>query len=435
MPQHDTFGRLFRKHRLDRGLNQEDLADAVGYSGASRHSIVSKVETTASRQFANPEQVAKLIRALHKERSFTLSEIHQLATTYLGLETLSATGERVHLAVAIGGVAFSSFWSSVVANLAIHAGPWCNLALHTHGEDLGSEQEILRSFIDRAHGLYGVILAPAQGLYRGPSPRQMEIRRDLIRQLQERDVPVVLVDRWFTEAGQASLHLHAPVVSVDHYDAGRKAVRKLCEAGHQRIGVLLDLEHDQVQRERRRGVVDELRAQGIDLDRRLIVFGTAGQQVDSSALGNSPFGFHNIRMNASALISGREGFPIPTALLCTTSYVTLEAYTAIVRDRRLTIPDQISLLGFDDVSELRRLGISRVPYRPSDTALNAFEKIRDYHDPARKAQAQRDHFWHVSYADTDWDIATYEEPGTVRNVHEPLAAEAREAAEIVADRY
>ena len=416
MSQSEMFGRLFRKHRTSRGLNQGELADRVGYTGASRHSIVSKIETTAHRDFANPEQVSKLIGALHEERNFTLTEIHQLATTYLRLETLSASGERVHLAIAIGGLAFSSFWSSVVANLAIYAGPWCNLALRTHGEDLGSEQEILRSFVDRAHSLYGVILAPAQGLYRGPSPRQMEIRRDLIRQLQERDVPVVLLDRWLTDADQAALRVHAPVVSMDHYDAGRKAVRKLCEAGHQRIGVLLDLEHDQVQRERCRGAIDEMRAQGIEIDRRLIIYGTAGQQVDPSALGNSPFGFHNARMNAGALVGGREGVPAPTALLCTTSYMTLEAYTAIVRDRRLKIPDQVSLLGFDDVSELRRLGISRVPYRPSDAAQNAFEKIKDYHDPARRAQAHRDHFWYVSYADTDWDIATYEEPGTIRNV-------------------
>lgn len=418
MHQDATVGRLLRKHRIDRGLNQEDLADRVGYSGSSRHSIVSKIETMARHQVANPEQVAKLIHALHEERRFTLTEIHQLATMYLGLDTLSASGERSHLAMAIGGVAFSSFWSSVVANLAVYAGPWYNLVLRTHGEDLGSEQEILRSFIDRAHSLYGVILAPAQGLYRGPSPRQMEIRRELIRGLQERDVPVVLLDRWLTDADQAALHRHAPVVSVDHYDAGRKAVRKLCEAGHQRIGILLDLEHDQVQRERCRGAVDELQAQGIDMDRRLIVYGTAGQQVDPSALGHSPFGFHNIRINANALIGGREGVPSPTALLCTTSYVTLDAYTAIVRDRRMKIPDQISLLGFDDVSELRRLGISRVPYRPNDAAQNAFEKIKDYHDPARQVQAHRDHFWHVSYADTDWDIATYEEPGTVKNIHE-----------------
>lgn len=433
MPQSETFGRLFRAHRTDRGLNQHDLADRVGYTGASRHSIVSKVETTARRAFANPDQVSKLIRALHEERSFTLTEIHQLATTYLGLESLSASGERVHLAIAIGGIAFSSFWSSVIANLAIHAGPWCNLVLRTHGEDLGSEQEILRAFVDRAHSLYGVILAPAQGLYRGPSPRQMEIRRDLIRQLQERDVPVVLLDRWITDADQAALRAHAPVVSVDHYDAGRKAVRKLCEAGHQRIGVLLDLEHDQVQRERCRGAVDEMRAQGIDPDRRLIIFGAAGQQVDPSALGNSPFGFHNARMNASALIGGRSGIPVPTALLCTTSYVTLEAYSAIVRDCRLTIPEHISLLGFDDVSELRRLGISRVPYRPSDAAQHAFEKVKDYHELARKGQAQRDHFWHVSYADTDWDIATYEEPGTIKNVQDPRKAGEREALGMLVD--
>jgi DNA-binding LacI/PurR family transcriptional regulator len=423
MPHDGKFGRLVRKHRIDRGLNQDELAERVGYTGGSRHSIISKIETAARREVANPEQVSRLIHALHEERNFTLPEINQLATSYLGLEDMSASRERLQLAVVIAGVAFSSFWSSVIANLAIIAGQWYNLALRTHGEDLGSEQEILRSLVDRAHSLHGVILAPAQGLYRGPSARQMEIRRDLVRQLQERDVPVVLLDRWLTDADQAALRVRAPVVSVDHYDAGRKAVRKLCEAGHRRIGVLLDMAHCQTQQERCRGALDEMHAQGIDVDRRLIVFGTAGPKVDPSALGDSPFGFHNIRMNTSALIGGREGSPAPTALLCTTSYVTIEAYTAIVRDRRLKIPDQISLLGFDDVNELRRLGISRVPYRPSDAAKNALDKIGDYHDPVRKIHAYRDHFWHVSYADADWDIATYEEPGTVRDIHEPLSTD------------
>jgi len=412
----ETFGHLFRTHRIDRGLKQDVLAERVGYAGSSRHAIVSRIEKAARGEFANPDQVSKLLHALHEERSFTLTEIHQLATTYLGLNELSALGERSHLAIAIAGVAFSSFWSGVVANLAIYAGPWCNLALRTHGEDLGSEQEILRSFVARAHSLYGVILAPAHGLYCGPSPRQMEIRRELIRQLQECDVPVVLLDRGLTDADQAALRHHAPLVSLEHYDAGRKAVRKLYERGHQHIGILLDLEHCPVQRDRCRGAVAEMQARGIEVDRRLISYGTAGQQVDPSALGNSPFGFHNVRMNASALLTGREGLAPPTALLCTTSYVTLEAYTAIVRDRRLRIPEQISLLGFDDVNELRRLGISRVPYRSSDAALNAFEKIKDYYDPARKAQAYRDHIWTVSYADTDWAIATDDEPGTIRNV-------------------
>ena len=354
------------------------------------------------------------MQALHDQRPFTLTEIHQLTTAYLGLDTMAARSERSHLAVAIGGIAFSSFWSSVIAHLAIHAGSTYNLILCPHGEDLGSEQEILRSFVDRAHSLYGVILAPAQGLYRGPSARQMKIRRDLIRQLQESDVPVVLLDRWLTDGDQQALLTHAPIVSLDHYDAARKAVRKLCEAGHRHIGVLLDLEHDQVQQQRRQGVLDELQAQGINPDRRLIISGSAGPKADSTALSDSPFGYHNLRMNASVLVEGRAGVPPPPPCSCTTSYAAIEAYMAIVRDRRLTIPDDISLLGFDDVGELRRLGISRVPYHPRDAAVHAFDKLQEYYDPARKAQAHRDHLWHVSYADSDWAIASHEEPGTVK---------------------
>ena len=414
----ETFGRLLQRHRDERDLTQNELAGRAGYTGTSRHAIVSRIETTARGAFANPEQVAALLHALHDDRPFTLTEIHQLATSYLGLDTVGSRAERSHLAIAIGGIVFSSFWSSVIAQLAIHAGSSYNLVLCPHGEDLGSEQEILRSFVERAHSLYGVILAPAQGLYRGPSLRQMEIRRDLIRQLQQEDVPVILLDRWLTEADQHALLMRAPIVSLDHYDASRKAVRKLCEAGHRHIGVLLDQEHDQVQQLRRQGAIDELQAQGIDPDRRLIIHGTAGAKADNSALSDSPFGYHNLRMNAGVLVSGRAGVPTPTAVLCTTSYAAIEAYTAIVRDRRLAIPDDISLMGFDNVGELRRLGISRVPYHPRDAALYAFNKLEEYYDPARKAQAHRDHLWHVSYADSDWAIASYEEPGTVKVISE-----------------
>jgi len=384
--------------------------------GARRHSLVSRIENGSDEDFANPSQVSRLLGALHDAHPFTLTEIHQLAATYLGLDTLGARSERSHLAVAIGGIVFSSFWSSVIAHLVIHAGSNYNLVLRPHGEDLGAEQDILRSFVDRSHSLYGVILAPAQGLYRGPSARQMMIRRDLIRQLQEAGVPVVLLDRWLTDGDQHALLTRAPVVSLDHYDAARKAVRKLCEAGHRHIGVLLDLEHDHVQQQRRQGVLDELQAQGINPDRRLIIAGSAGPNADSTALSDSPFGYHNLRMNASVLVEGRAGVPTPTAVLCATSYAAIEAYTAIVRDRRLKIPDDISLLGFDDVGELRRLGISRVPYHPRDAAVYAFDKLAEYYDPSRQAQAHRDHLWHVSDADSDWAIASPEEPGTVKVV-------------------
>jgi DNA-binding LacI/PurR family transcriptional regulator/transcriptional regulator with XRE-family HTH domain len=418
MQRHGTFGQLLQSHRLNRDLTQAELAELAGYTSASRHAIVSRIENAPRDDFANADQVARLVRALHKAHPFTLTEIHQLATTYLGLDVLSTRGERSQLAVAIGGIVFSSFWSGVVAHLVIHAGSRYHLVLRPHGEDLGSEQEILRSFAEQSHGLYGVLLAPAQGLYRGPSTRQMEIRRELIRRLQENGVPVVLVDRCLTEADQHALVVRAPLVSLDHYDAGRKAVRKLCEAGHRHIGVLLDLEHDQVQQQRRQGIVDELRAQGIEPDRRFIIHGTSGQKVDHSALEDSPFGYHNIRINAGSLLTGRAGVPRPTALLCTTSYATIETYTAIVRDHRLSIPDEVSLLGFDAVGELRRLGISRVPYSPRETASYALAKMEEQHDPARARQASHDHLWHVSYADSDWAIATHEEPGTIKNITE-----------------
>jgi DNA-binding LacI/PurR family transcriptional regulator len=413
-----SIGSLLRQHRVQRGLRQDDLAALAGYTGASRHAIVSKIEATGSEKFADPAQIAKIVRALHQERHLNLSEIHQLATTYLGLDNLHEAGERSHVGVVIAGVAFSSFWSAAVASIAMRAAPVYNLILRTHGEDLAVEREILRSFLERAHSLSAVILAPAQGLYHGPSPRQSEMRRRLIRELQESDVPVILIDRSLPSADQNALRTHAPVVSLDNYDGSRKAIRKLCEAGHRQIGILLDMEHDITQQERLRGAADEMQAQGLDIDKRLIVFGTAGPQVDSSALGANPFGFHNARMNTGALLGQRRGGAAITALFCTTEYVTLEAYTAIVNDYRMRIPEQFTLLGHDEVRELRRLGISHVPYSPNDLAMFAVDKVRDYRDPSRLYQAHRYHLWQVNYTAPEWTISTTNDAGTVRDIRE-----------------
>src|SRR5581483_2091670 len=139
MHRGEAFGRLLQRHRDDRGLTQGELARRVGYKGASRHAIVSRIEALPSGAFANPEQVARLVQALHEARPFTLTEIHQLATAFLGLDTMGSRSERSHLAVAIGGIVFSSFWSNVIAHLTIHAGSTYNLILCPHGEDLGSE--------------------------------------------------------------------------------------------------------------------------------------------------------------------------------------------------------------------------------------------------------------------------------------------------------
>jgi DNA-binding LacI/PurR family transcriptional regulator len=242
------------------------------------------------------------------------------------------------------------------------------------------------------------------------------MRRRLIRELQERGVPVILMDRYLPSADQNAFRAHAPVVSLDHYDAARKAIRRLCEAGHRRIGILLDQEHDIAQQERLRGALDELRAQHIEIDPRLIAYGAAGPQVDSSALGAAPSGFHNVRLNAGALLGQRRGGAPLTALFCTTEYLTLEAYTAIVLDYRLRIPEDMTLLGFDEVRELRRLGISHVPYSPYDLAMFAMDKVRECLDPARKEYAHRDHLWQVGYEDPEWIISTQGQEGSVRDV-------------------
>jgi len=83
----------------------------------------------------------------------------------------------------------------------------------------------------------------------------------------------------------------------------------------------------------------------------------------------------------------------------------------------LRIPEDMTLLGFDDVRELRRLGISHVPYSPNDLAIFAIDKVRDCLDPARKEYAHRDHLWQVSATGPEWTIGNPDQAGSVRDIH------------------
>jgi len=138
--------------------------------------------------------------------------------------------------------------------------------------------------------------------------------------------PVVAVDH---NVGSPDL----PTVDSDNLSGAVTATEYLLGLGHTRIGFLAGRPDLESARLRERGYRRALRVAGIKLDRALI--GVGGYQPDSAEEA------------ARALLTARER---PTAIFAAND-VSAIATIAAARALGLSIPDDLSVIGFDNVPE------------------------------------------------------------------------------------
>jgi len=144
-----------------------------------------------------------------------------------------------------------------------------------------------------------------------------------IKQLVQRKLPIVLI------SGELP-SLALDTVMVDDYLGGYQAGSHLAELGHRRIAVLAeDMDHIS-NRERIRGCVQAMSDAGIVQDESLIRVG--GFTLDSG------------RTAAAALLDVAEP---PTALFACNDVLAIAGIQA-ARERGLKVPDQLSVVGFDN---------------------------------------------------------------------------------------
>lgn len=171
-----------------------------------------------------------------------------------------------------------------------------------------------------------------------------------LRSLSRGAVPVVLVDRCFPK-------LPLPAITSDNVGGARDATRHLLAAGHRRIGVLQGLPLASTNRDRIAGYRQALAARGVPFDPSLVAGDTFLEES----------GYRSARR----LLRAR---PSPTALFALGNLVALGALRAIAQ-ADLRIPDDISLVAFDDHPYARHLAapISTVAQDVDALGQNAAE--------------------------------------------------------------
>jgi LacI family transcriptional regulator len=169
----------------------------------------------------------------------------------------------------------------------------------------------------RARASDGVILVTSTL----ESPLQAELRR--------LDVPMVVVD----PAGGPTLD--APTVGATNWAGGLSATEHLLSLGHRRIGLVAGPRQLLCSRARLDGYRAGLEAAGIPIDEQLIREGDF---------------YHE-----SGFRAGNQLLDLadpPTAIFASSDQMAFGVYEAI-RQRGLRVPDDVSVVGFDDLPEVR----------------------------------------------------------------------------------
>jgi DNA-binding LacI/PurR family transcriptional regulator len=221
------------------------------------------------------------------------------------------TGRQGTIGVVVPDIT-NPFFAAVVKGLekAIPNGSY-RILLASSDESAEREAEVLADLEGRVDGF---VLAPANEQDRAPLA------------LHRAGVPVVLLDR---EVSGGEVH---DVVLVDNVHGAAAAAEHLLSLGHRRIAMINGPDDTTPGRERRAGFTRALREAGVPDDPALDFTG-------------------DFREESGWTLANRmlDLVDTPTALFSANNQMTIGALKAL-RSRGVRIPDQLSVVGFDDLA-------------------------------------------------------------------------------------
>jgi LacI family transcriptional regulator len=147
----------------------------------------------------------------------------------------------------------------------------------------------------------------------------------VVNQLDKITIPVIFTD--------VSPSLHDLTVQTDHYLGGKLATNHLLDAGHQAIGLITGPKSYFSARERKRGWEDALR------DR--------GRPFDDSWVAEGDWSAHSGAAGLARLVDQHSEL---TAIFASNDPMALGVLSGAAQ-LGLTVPDDLAVVGYDDISE------------------------------------------------------------------------------------
>jgi LacI family transcriptional regulator len=179
-----------------------------------------------------------------------------------------------------------------------------------------------------------------------------EIERHLIEELSRRKLPIVFLD-------VGKLKPLISNISVDYGKGIREAVQHIVSLGHKRIGFISGPHTLQSARTRRSAFLKCISDCGIKDQRRIVVEGN-----------------HKVEGGDTAMTHMLSLSDPPTAVLASNDLSAIGALRAITR-AGLRVPDDISLIGFDDIefSQCTQPPLSTIRLSRAELGQKAFDAL------------------------------------------------------------
>lgn len=143
-------------------------------------------------------------------------------------------------------------------------------------------------------------------------------------------IPIILIDN-------ISLDKSISSVTIDNFNSSREATNHLIELGHKRIAFISGLLNSDVCRDRLSGYKSALENSDIELDSKLIYKGD--------------YSYESGEKGAKQLLSIANP---PSAIVCANDSMAIGAMK-VIRESGFNIPEDISVVGFDDIDVSSRV--------------------------------------------------------------------------------
>ena len=183
-----------------------------------------------------------------------------------------------------------------------------HILLFTAGEGYAANQELQRAL---DYQIDGLVLA------------SVSLSSEIADRCHAAGIPVVMVNR-VSDAPTASK------VTGANEHGGRTIAHFLAKAGHTRIAYLAGLEETSTNRDRETGFMAGLAEVGASLHARTV-------------------GNYNAEQSARAVTEMMQGSAPPDAIFCANDHMAIAVMDALREGLGLSVPQDVSIVGFDDV--------------------------------------------------------------------------------------
>ncbi len=188
---------------------------------------------------------------------------------------------------------------------------------HSAQEDIAAFESLT------SHSVDGLIVAT----------RANDSGDEYLKSIVENNVPVVAIGRDF-------YHEQIDYISADNLHGGFEATQHLIDLGHRRIGFIGATLENEAKLKRLQGYLNALEKHRIEIDERLV---TGRREVRTGVPGYSTekIGYEGMKRLLS--VPNR-----PTAIFARNDFTAIGAMTA-VKETGLRIPQDVAIIGFDDI--------------------------------------------------------------------------------------